>query len=319
LDGKFAQIIFGEIITRPYRQPMKPFLLLLMLVLLASPESLLAQKLHKKSFKNARQVQEFLKHREGGTPIIAGHRGTIEDGYPENSIESMEYTLKHTFAIFEIDPRLTKDSVVVLMHDATLDRTTNGTGLIQDYTYAELQKLFLKDARGNITPYKIPTLDAVFRWAKGKTIVNLDNKGVPYSVVADLIDKHKAWNFVMITSHSPEHAQYYLKRNGGAIFSAHIKTPEVFKAYDAAGIPFTQMIAYIGPHIKESNQAMYQLLNARGAKAMISSASSYDKLGSAEERAEAYRKIIADGASILESDFPIEVSKTLNTLKNPKR
>jgi glycerophosphoryl diester phosphodiesterase len=48
--------------------------------------------------------------------------------------------------MFEIDPRITKDSVVVLMHDATLDRTTTGTGRVADHTWAELQQLRLKDA-----------------------------------------------------------------------------------------------------------------------------------------------------------------------------
>lgn len=47
-------------------------------------------------------------------------------GYAENCIEGLENVLTQMPAFFEIDPRLTKDSVIVLMHDATLDRTTTG-------------------------------------------------------------------------------------------------------------------------------------------------------------------------------------------------
>lgn len=77
-------------------------------------------------------------------------------GFPENCIESFEKTLTMMPSFFEIDPRMTKDSVIVLMHDATIDRTTTGTGKVSDYTYAELQQFFLKDREGNVTTYKIP-------------------------------------------------------------------------------------------------------------------------------------------------------------------
>ena len=95
------------------------------------------------------------------------------------------------------------------------------------------------------------------------------------------------------------------------MLSAHIKTPDVFAAYERAGVPFSRMIAYIGPDIKAENQEMYQLLNAKGVMCMISSAPTYDKLSTKEDRAAAYRNIIADGASILESDLPIEVGEAL--------
>ncbi len=267
--------------------------------------------LHVINLETPAEAHAFLKFTAGRGPVIAGHRGTVEDGFPENSIEGMEHTLKFTPAIFEIDPRLTRDSVIVLMHDGTLDRTTTGSGNIADHTYAELQKLYLKDAAGNPTPYRIPTLADVIEWARGKTIVNLDQKGVPYAMIAELIKKHRAEAFVMVTTHSAEHARFYLERNPRQIFSAHIKTREQFEEYEKAGIPFNQLMAYIGPHIKPENQELYRLLNAKGAMAMISSASSYDKLPSRQERKEKYKAIIKDGASVLETDFPIEVAEAL--------
>ncbi len=88
------------------------------------------------------------------------------------------------------------------------------------------------------------------------------------------------------------------------------------------------MIAYIGPTIRPENKELYQLLNARGIMCMISAASTYDKLPSQAERAAAYRAIIQDGASILESDRPIEAAEavrislfteTTKTSTTPKR
>lgn len=267
--------------------------------------------LHRLDFKTPAELHRFFAYKEGST-VISGHRGTVEHGLAENSIEGMEAVLQHTPAFFEIDPRLTKDSVVVLMHDATLDRTTNGTGKVADYTWAELQEFRLKDRRGNITPYPIPTLDEAIEWARGKTVLNLDQKDVPVELSAEIIRRHDAYSFVMVTVHSPEQARFYLDENSDQMLSAHIKTPEVFEAYLAAGIPFNRMIAYIGPDVKPENQQMYGLLNARGVMCMISAAPTYDKLPSGEERADAYRAVFADGASILESDLPIEVAKALN-------
>lgn len=274
--------------------------------------------LHVIQLKSPKDTRKFLRFTPKDIPVIAGHRGTVEDGYPENSIEAMEHTLKFTPAIFEIDPRLTRDSVIVLMHDATLDRTTTGKGKVADYTYAELQRLRLKDVKGNPTPYKIPTLEEAIQWARGKTILNLDQKGVPYAMIADLIEKHKAEAFVMITTHSAEHLMYYHRRNPDITFSAHIRSKKQFDEYEQAGVPFDRLMAYIGPQIKAENQELYRLINGKGAMAMISSASSYDKLDTVEARAEKYRAIIADGASVLESDFPIEVAKALEEYTKKK-
>ncbi len=244
--------------------------------------------------------------------IISGHRGTIELGLPENSIASLQAVLENTPAFFEIDPRLTKDSVVILMHDATLDRTTNGMGKVSDYTWAELQALRLKDRDGNVTEHRIPTLSETINWAKGKTVLNLDRKDVPLATTAALIREHNAYAWVMVTVHSPEQARFYLDKHPGQMLSAHIRSVEQFEAYRDAGIPFNRMIAYIGPEVKSENQALYRLLHAEGVMCMISAASSYDKLPTPAERAQAYRAIMADGATILESDFPIEVARALD-------
>lgn len=251
--------------------------------------------------------------------VISGHRGTIELGLPENSIAAMHAVLQQTPAFFEIDPRLTKDSVVVLVHDTTLDRTTDGTGKVADYTWAELQQLRLKDRDGNLTAHRIPTLSEAIKWAKGKTVLNLDRKDVPLETTAALIREHDAYAWVMVTVHSPEQARFYLDQSPDQMLSAHIRSVEQFEAYRDAAIPFNRMIAYIGPEVKDENEELYRLLHAQGAMCMISAASTYDKLPTAAERAAAYQAIRADGATILESDFPIEVSEALRVRARDKQ
>jgi len=291
----------------------------ILLLLLFSASSVNAQKkINTIKLKTAKDLHAFFKFTGNDQMIIAGHRGGMVKGFPENSIATFENTLKHTPAFFEIDPRLTKDSVMVLMHDATLDRTTTGKGKLSDYTFAELKQFKLKDAEGNVTKYGIPTLSEVIEWARGKTILNLDHKDVPLHMTAAVLKKHKADSFVIMTVHSPSEAEFYLKENPNSTFSSFIKNRKDFEGYEKAGIPFTQMIAYIGPTVKPENRELYELLNKKGTMCMISAASSYDKLISPEERKAAYISILKDGASILESDYPIEAAEAIRTLQKIK-
>lgn len=269
------------------------------------------QKMHTIAPESAQDLHRFFTYKEGNKPIISGHRGGMVKGFPENSIATFENTLKHAPAFYEIDPRLTKDSVIVLLHDETLDRTTTGRGKLSNYRWEELKGVRLKDPEGNLTEYGIPTLVEAIEWARGKTILNLDFKDVPVEMIADIIEKHEANSFVMLTVHSPEHALFYLDRDPESTFSAHIKTMEMFKKYEKAGIPWSQMIAYIGSENKPENRIMYKLLHDVGVKVMISTAPSYDKLPSKEDRAIAYRDFMNQGPDIIESDLPIEANEAL--------
>jgi glycerophosphoryl diester phosphodiesterase len=283
-----------------------------MLLCGAAPSLVSAQgTMNTLKIKSAKDLHAFFRFTGNDRLLISGHRGGMVKGFPENSIATFENTLKHTPAFFEIDPRLTKDSVMVLMHDATLDRTTTGKGKLSDYTYAELKNFRLKDAEGNVTDFPIPTLAEVIEWARGKTILNLDHKDVPLKMTADLIRKHRAESFVMKTVHSAAEAKFYLEENPNSMFSAFMRNKKEVEEYENAGVPFTQLIAYIGPKVKPDNQELYSLINQKGAMCMISSASSYDKLQSAEERKAAYQSIAKDGASIIESDYPIELAEAV--------
>jgi glycerophosphoryl diester phosphodiesterase len=296
---------------------------LICLFLLSFSEEALSQGniLNVLKIKNSDELKAYFKYTGNDIPIISGHRGGIVKNYPENCIPTFEHILKSTPAFFEIDPRLTKDSLVVLMHDATLDRTTNGSGKVSDYTYAQLSELRLKDAEGHITNYRIPLLSEVIKWSKGKTVLNLDRKDVPLELT-DKIIREAGNEVIMLTVHSPEQARFYLERNPEAMFSAHILNRKTFDEYEQAGIPWQNMIAYIGPRHRPENKELLDLLHARGVMCMISAAPSHDKLKDSAERAENYRETFRLGADILESDLPAEVATAIQGMVNsrsPKR
>jgi glycerophosphoryl diester phosphodiesterase len=107
---------------------------------------------------------------------IAAHRG-VHQQYPENSIPCILEAIKLGISVVELDIRSTKDGVLILMHDGTVDRTTTGKGKVSHLTYAEIQALYLRNTpTGAASNYRIPTLKEVLRLCKGKIILDIDFK-----------------------------------------------------------------------------------------------------------------------------------------------
>lgn len=110
--------------------------------------------------------------------MVVAHRGDWRNA-PENSLQAYKQAIEMGVDVIEIDLNITKDGVVVIMHDDNIDRTTDGKGKPSDYTLEELKKFHLKEGHGVITKHTIPTLEEVMVLAKGKVLVNLD-KSYPY-------------------------------------------------------------------------------------------------------------------------------------------
>jgi glycerophosphoryl diester phosphodiesterase len=96
----------------------------------------------------------------GESALIAGHRGD-RSAAPENTLPALQSALDGSMVYVETDIRLTADGIPVLIHDASVDRTTNGSGRVSDMTLAELQQLdagswFAKAYAG----LRIPTLES---------------------------------------------------------------------------------------------------------------------------------------------------------------
>ncbi|MBD1423193.1 glycerophosphodiester phosphodiesterase family protein [Sphingobacterium chuzhouense] len=281
-----------------------------------SPQIKEKEEPHYLSFADTEALYDFYSYRDGAPLIIQGHRGTRENGLPENSIGAFEYVLTKMPAVFEIDPRLTKDSVIIVFHDATLDRTTNGTGKVIDYTWKELQQLNLKNNEGEVTEHKIPTLAEVFEWANGKTALLLDKKDVPLKMIADLIREHDANNYVISLVRSPGDAAFYFNDEPKRMFAISFREPEAFQSYLDLGIPKRQIFACIGTKISEKTNEINEMMRGYGIRSLISAAPTYDKLETEEERAKAYRKVIESGITILESDYPVGLRESLSTTSN---
>lgn len=114
-----------------------------------------------------------LEDSENNQIIVVAHRGDWRNA-PENSLIAIENCIKMGVDMVEIDIRETKDGKLVLMHDETIDRTTNGKGFVKDWTLDSLKTLQLKDGLGVATRHGIPTLEEALLLAKDNILVNLD-------------------------------------------------------------------------------------------------------------------------------------------------
>jgi len=108
--------------------------------------------------------------------IVIAHRGDHTDA-PENTLAAYENGVKNGVDYVEIDLRTTKDSVLVIMHDATVDRMTNGKGRISELTYAELRELRVMDrSKDSTKTYLIPSFEEVLQTCRNKIYIYLDYK-----------------------------------------------------------------------------------------------------------------------------------------------
>ncbi|MFU2015058.1 glycerophosphodiester phosphodiesterase [Peribacillus butanolivorans] len=105
---------------------------------------------------------------------LSAHRGA-QVAAPENTLESITQAGLLGYGFVEIDVQKTKDDQYILMHDQTVDRTTTGSGKVEDLTLQEIQSFAIEDKQGNVTNYKAPTLHEVLEEANKYNIgINFD-------------------------------------------------------------------------------------------------------------------------------------------------
>lgn len=284
--------------------------LLLLVVRSLSGQDAGPAPLHRIVPKTTHDLQVVLRPGEVPTPFVSAHRGGPGKGFPENCIATFERTLQHTFALLEIDPRRTKDGSIVVHHDATLERTTTGSGKVADFALAELRQLRLKDTEGQETSFQMPTLDEAIEWARGRTVLVLDQKDVTAVERAEIVTRHKAEAFVMLIVSSFKDAQAVHQLNPNIVMEVMVPTLAKAQEFDRLGIPWRNVVAFVG-HVPSEDPALYEFIHGKGASCMIGTSRNLDReviegnVGGIKELEAGYRAFLERGADILETDIPV--------------
>lgn len=145
-------------------------------------------------------------------PLLVAHRGSSTFA-PENTLAAFQQALTDGADAIELDVRLSHDGEVVVIHDARLERTTNGRGKVRDCSLQELKRLSAGAwFHQRFSSERIPTLDDVFECVGGEMGVNIEIKtelsrrftGEIVERCIHVVRRHRASGYVMISSfHHP--------------------------------------------------------------------------------------------------------------------
>jgi glycerophosphoryl diester phosphodiesterase len=251
--------------------------------------------------------------------IVVAHRADWRSE-PENSIPAIESAIKLGVDMVEIDLKKSKDGVLMLMHDETLDRTTTGKGKPSDYTWAELQKLTLKNEHGGPTRLRIPTFEQCMLTAKGRVMVNIDKGYEYYQEAYDVLEKTGTVDHAVIKSYETYAAAKAAK--GSLLSSKLLFMPIIGLGKPGAAAAIREYEQQLKPVAFELNFAsdtvlshsIYQTIPKSGSKIWFNSLWASQNAGHDDERsveegqpADGWGWLLAHGATIIQTDRPAEL------------
>jgi len=258
------------------------------------------------------ETRDFYTWTSDRIPLVSAHRGGPYPGFPENAIETFDNIIKFTPAIIELDVAMTKDGVLVLMHDDDLERTTTGKGKVEEVTYEYIQTLFLEDETGAQTDFKVPTFKEALIWSKGKVLLTVDVKqSVPYEkLIAEIRETSSEANAAVITySFAAANKMHSLAPE--LMLSITIRNEEEIERFEETRIPWTRVIAFTG--VTERPQEFNQALHEKGVFTILGVLGNLDRSAIARGD-EIYAGFVQKGADILATDRPIEAAAAIKTL-----
>ncbi len=265
----------------------------------------------------AEQIITEIHNPNSKNVLVISHRGDWRN-YPENSIPAIESVIKMGADMVEIDVQLTKDSVLVLMHDRTIDRCTTGRGKIGEMTYEELQRHYLKTAHGvrSSLDLKVPTLREALEVCKDRITVNIDKGYDYYPMVLALTEELGITHQVLIKGgKSLADIEAKMAENENNLLYMPIVTPanagsaKIFEEYIAADKP---QLAYevcwseMTPVVEECMQRVI----ADGSMLWVNTlwnslcGGLSDDVAYEKSAEEVYGKILEMGATMIQTDRP---------------
>jgi glycerophosphoryl diester phosphodiesterase len=238
---------------------------------------------------------------------IIAHRGARAER-PENTLASTRRAIEAGATAVEVDARTTKDGHLVLLHDATLDHTTNGTGPVSEITLADLRKL---DAGSHFSPqYKgepVATLEEVLKECRGTIDILLDLKesGQEYNHrVINLVKQVGDPARTIVGVRSVEQAREFRQLLPESRQLGLIAKPDDIEAYAAAHVEMIRLWprwltdSTLVPRVKKS-----------GAKLHLNG-----ETGLPDE----VIPLLTHSPDSLSSDYPAQLRKTLAELQSGK-
>jgi len=272
----------------------------------------------KEPISKVQKVIEALHDPASQYVVVVSHRGDWRN-YPENSIPAIESVIRMGVDMMELDLKMTKDSVLVLCHDWSLDRTTTGHGAVSDYTYEELLQFDLKRGHGIAIPgLKIPTLRQALEVCKDRITVNVDQGYEYYDQVLSiaeelgvtdqlLIKGGRLWNEVEEKLAEHPHNLMYMPV---VTLNGSEWSHTLFESYITDGVPQMAYELCFDELNDEAHETINRVLKS-GSKVWINTiwaslCGGYDddRAFDSDDPAMVYDTILNLGTSIIQTDRP---------------
>ena len=248
--------------------------------------------------------------------VVVSHRGDWRN-WPENSIDAIESVIAMGVDVMEMDLKLTKDSVLVLCHDKTIDRTTSGKGRVCDITYDSIRRCKLRRAHNVVTDdLRMPTLREALEVCKDRIVVNIDQGYEYYDLALAVTEELGVTDQVLIKGKRPAevvaakfaaypHNMMYmpvidiLKPQGRELFEEYQKSEKQPLAYEVCWDEYTP----------EVEACMKRIVDG-GSKLWVNSLWPSLCGGLNDDRAfrgeteKVYGRLLDMGATIIQTDRP---------------
>ncbi|MEL7488682.1 MAG: glycerophosphodiester phosphodiesterase family protein [Pseudomonadota bacterium] len=250
---------------------------------------------------------------ENDATLVSAHRGGAFDGFPENAIESMIYTLERAPAMVEFDVATSSDGVLYLMHDDTLDRTTTGSGGADAQPWSAISALKLKDRNGDVTAFSPPTFEAALSYLKGRTIAQIDFKSsTRYEDVVEIVKKQGADDRVIYIAYSMAAARKLHRLHPEAMISLSVNSQSDLNRVVAAGVPANRMLGFTG--LEAPRPRLFRTLEAQNVEVIfgtLGGSRSIDRDIARTGDEDRYAEIASQGVDIIATDRPLAAHNAL--------
>ena len=261
--------------------------------------------------------------------VVISHRGDWRN-WPENSIPAIESIIKMGVDMMELDVKMTKDSVLVLMHDQTINRMTNGKGYISDMTYDSLMTFNLKRAHNVKTDsLKIPTLREALLCCKDRILVNVDHAYPYYKEIVELTEELGVTGQVLMKGKSNidkvnedmakhENNLLYMpiidinRPKGQALFAEYLERNVVPMAFEVCWQVPGEEIDNCAAEIKKMGSKLW--VNTFWPSVCGGLGNDDDAALAAADPAEVYAQYLEMGASMIQTDRPELLIKYLRSV-----
>lgn len=241
---------------------------------------------------------------------IAGHRGGYYFDYPESSISLLNYIarqFKKDTIIAEIDLRKSKDGTIYIMHDETVDRTTNGKGKLDQLQDDYLSRVYLKKENGDVTRQRIPTFEEVLQFIRNKNInLMLDIKTPIHAEAYALVKKYNLEDRMLTLTFNMELTKKVAALSNQILLSALIESEDDWQQFNGVPMASIKKVAYIN---SKTTAALIQELKKNKIRIMADVSEALRNSGKPLEDADYQNKVKETSLDILITDFPIEAHK----------